>query len=186
MQRRCKIIRCIEGGIVKNTEAVVLAVCGRKNTGKTTLIEGVIPLLSAAGRHVAVVKHHGHELDPDVPGTDTYRFYHAGAIGTVITDDNHFALVRRAKNDVAMLIEYFPDADLIILEGYKDTMWPRIEMLRGGAAPESDPSLLIGIAGDMPDNFGCGNIIPVLQFRDFESTAKLILDYCRKCHSTEK
>jgi molybdopterin-guanine dinucleotide biosynthesis protein B len=159
---------------------VVLAVCGTKNTGKTSLIEGVIPFLSAAGKRTAVIKHHGHELDPDVPGTDTYRFYHVGAVGTIITDDQHFSMTKRAQNDVPMLLQYFPDADIVLLEGYKDSAYPRIEMLRGGISPTSDPSILIGIVGDKPDDYDEDSKIPVLDFGDFEGAADLILDFYRK------
>ena len=57
----------------------VVAVSGVKNSGKTTLIEGMLPHLAAAGLSVAVVKHDGHTFLPDVPGTDTGRFLAAGA-----------------------------------------------------------------------------------------------------------
>ncbi|MDR0851693.1 MAG: molybdopterin-guanine dinucleotide biosynthesis protein B [Clostridiales Family XIII bacterium] len=163
---------------IEKIDPIVIAVCGTKNTGKTTLIEGVIPLLADAGIRTAVIKHHGHELDPDVPGTDTYRFYHVGAVGTIITDDQQFALVKRGKNDVPTLIPYFQDADLIILEGYKQSVYPRIEMLRGGGLPESDPELLIGIVGDKPDLYDENSEILVLAFGDFAAAARLILNFC--------
>ena len=57
----------------------VLACCGFKNSGKTTLIEGVIPLLRARGLSVAVVKHDAHGVQFDRPGKDSDRFFRAGA-----------------------------------------------------------------------------------------------------------
>src|SRR5699024_12796509 len=63
---------------------------GVKNSGKTTLIESVLPLLSQAGLNVAVVKHDGHSFLPDPPGTDTGRFMAAGAAGTAIFDGEKF------------------------------------------------------------------------------------------------
>ena len=51
----------------------VIAVSGEKNSGKTTLIEAVLPILAARGYRVAVIKHDGHSFEPDVPGTATRR-----------------------------------------------------------------------------------------------------------------
>ena len=63
---------------------VIFAVSGEKNSGKTTLIEAVLPILAERGYRVAVIKHDGHSFEPDVAGTDTRRFYDAGAIGTAV------------------------------------------------------------------------------------------------------
>ncbi|MDR1795944.1 MAG: molybdopterin-guanine dinucleotide biosynthesis protein B [Clostridiales Family XIII bacterium] len=120
--------------------AAVIAVCGRKNSGKTTLIEALIPKLAARGVKVAVVKHHGHAFDPDVPGTDTWRFYQAGAVGTVISDDRCYMLSRRAETGAGDLVALFPDADLVLLEGYRDAGYPKIE-LDGLSYPDPDAVL---------------------------------------------
>ena len=41
----------------------VFAVSGAKNSGKTTLITQLLPILSAQGIRAAVVKHDGHDFD---------------------------------------------------------------------------------------------------------------------------
>ncbi len=74
----------------------VVAVRGVKNSGKTTLIEAMLPHLAAAGLKVAVIKHDGHAFLPDLPGTDTGRFLAAGAWGTAIFDGEKFKVVKRA------------------------------------------------------------------------------------------
>ena len=43
----------------------VLAVSGAHNSGKTTLLEKLIPLLRARGLKVGVIKHDGHSDSPD-------------------------------------------------------------------------------------------------------------------------
>ena len=59
----------------------MVAVSGVKNSGKTTLIEAVLPLLAEAGLNVAVVKHDGHTFLSDPPGTDTLgAFMQRGAL----------------------------------------------------------------------------------------------------------
>ncbi|MDR1028269.1 MAG: molybdopterin-guanine dinucleotide biosynthesis protein B [Clostridiales Family XIII bacterium] len=156
----------------------VVAVSGRKNSGKTTCIERLLPLLAEAGVQTAVIKHHGHDLDPDVPGTDTYRFFHVGAVGAVITDDSNFMLVKRSKADERALMAYFPEADLILLEGYKRSAWPKIEMLRHIKEPDSDPSTLIAVVSDDPAcRVPAGT--PIFRFGDCEGIAALLLRLLR-------
>ncbi|MFW6457787.1 MAG: molybdopterin-guanine dinucleotide biosynthesis protein B [Halodesulfurarchaeum sp.] len=60
----------------------VLAVVGRKNTGKTSLVEA---LLEAIPEHktVATIKSIHHEVEFDEAGTDTYRHRQAGADAVV-------------------------------------------------------------------------------------------------------
>ena len=70
---------------MKKKQAVI-AVSGVKNSGKTTLIERLIPYLQYYGLQVAVIKHDGHSFQADPSDTDTGRFVQAGAIGTAIYD----------------------------------------------------------------------------------------------------
>ena len=58
---------------------IIFAISGYKNTGKTTLLTKVIPVLAGRGYKVAVIKHDGHDFESDVPGTDSYRHQKAGA-----------------------------------------------------------------------------------------------------------
>ena len=76
---------------------VVVAVSGVKNAGKTTLIQALLPQLTEAGLTVAVIKHDGHQFDPDPPGTDTGRFMAAGAAGTAIFDGEKFKIVKSSR-----------------------------------------------------------------------------------------
>ena len=118
---------------------VVICVSGLKNSGKTALIEALIPLLAKAGISTAVIKHHGHGFGddiPDRPGTDTYRFLASGAYGTAIYDDTMLALVKRQSAGLEELIALFPESDLILVEGAKEACLPRIAMLRIGQSME--------------------------------------------------
>ena len=65
---------------MKNSKKpVLIAVSGVKNSGKTTLIQKVIPKLNENGLKVATIKHDGHDFEADVEGTDTYKHKKAGA-----------------------------------------------------------------------------------------------------------
>lgn len=114
-----------------NIKPPVFAVSGKKNTGKTTLTETLVRGFSDRGLKVAVIKHDGHDFIPDVPGTDSYRHKAAGAYGTVVYSENRFCLVKEEKeNQAEDFFRYFNDADLILLEGMKDSDYPKIEVMR--------------------------------------------------------
>ena len=111
----------------------LFAISGVKNSGKTTYCEKVIPALTALGLQVAVIKHDGHEFEADVPGTDSSRCFAAGAVGTVVFSDTKFCAVRRwSAPDLDVLTALFPQADVILLEGFKHWSGPKIELVRRG------------------------------------------------------
>lgn len=127
----------------------VISVCGVKNSGKTTLIESLIPLFTEDGFKVGVIKHDGHEFEIDREGTDTSRFIKAGAYKTAIFSATRHAVVG-GQTDVDSLINLFPEADVIIVEGLKDSDIPKVEVVRNGVSDEpvsKDPVL---IATDNP------------------------------------
>lgn len=113
------------------TRPIVLAISGVKNSGKTTLITQVIPLLRKKGLQVAVIKHDGHDFDGDVPETDSYRHKAAGAYGTAVFSSQRYLILKEQPDvDAADLILNFPEADLILLEGMKGSQYPKIEVVR--------------------------------------------------------
>src|SRR6186997_2396531 len=65
---------------------------GRSNSGKTTLIERVIPELVRAGYKVATVKHTGHGFDLDTEGKDSWRHKRAGASSVMVLSKGSMAM----------------------------------------------------------------------------------------------
>ena len=128
----------------------IVAVSGIKNTGKTRLIERLLPELTAHGLHTAVIKHDGHRFEPDRPGTDSFRFLSAGAVGTVVFDVEKYQLVRRVSVGEDALIAQFPEADLILLEGFKHSRFPKLELLRAGVSekPVCHPAARLAFVSD--------------------------------------
>lgn len=111
----------------------MFAVSGVKNSGKTTLIERLLPVFSRRGLRVAVIKHDGHEFDGDVPGTDSHRHFQAGACGTAVFSESRWMAVRRQNGtEPEALAALFPDADLILCEGLKNRAMPKLEIIRTG------------------------------------------------------
>lgn len=130
----------------------VIAISGVKNSGKTTLIEGILPHLAADGRKVAVIKHDGHDFTPDVSGTDSWRFREAGAYGVAVYSGSRSMLIRKEPDRTfSDFFSHFADADLILLEGGKFTAYPKLEVVRGTVSevPVCDPTTLIGVCTDL-------------------------------------
>ena len=128
----------------------ILAVSGVKNSGKTTFLEKLIPELNAKGIRCAVIKHDGHSFGADREGTDTERMLRAGAFGAAIFDGEKFQAVKYSAVTEKDLMQLYPEADLILLEGFKWTAYPKIEIVRRGVSekPVCDPGTLIALVTD--------------------------------------
>lgn len=117
--------------------AGIVAISGVKNSGKTTLINRLTKELSDSGWKVAVIKHDGHDFDCDIPETDTYRFMRNGAYGTACISANRvFVHKTQELPGIEELIAAFPEADILFLEGFKKSRFPKIEVIREGISSE--------------------------------------------------
>lgn len=77
----------------------VVCLAGPSDSGKTTLVEKLVPKLAEDGR-VATVKSIHHDIEIDTPGTDTHRHRTAGAETVVgITPELTFDITTRGKRD---------------------------------------------------------------------------------------
>lgn len=109
----------------------VMAVSGRKDTGKTALLEMLVRELARVGIRSAVIKHDGHEFEADVPGTDSRRIKDAGAYGTVVYSGTKFSMTKEQPSmEAEDFFGFFPEADIIFLEGQKYSDVPKLEVLR--------------------------------------------------------
>lgn len=119
----------------------VLGICAAgSNSGKTTLINKLIPELAKHNIRVSVIKHAHHKFDIDHPGKDSYEIREAGAVQTLVASGKRWALItemQRTPNppDEANLHELIqlidPNyADLILVEGFKSADIPKIEVHR--------------------------------------------------------
>ncbi|MDR1050411.1 MAG: molybdopterin-guanine dinucleotide biosynthesis protein B [Deltaproteobacteria bacterium] len=157
----------------------VLAVCGVKNSGKTTLIEALLPLLIGEKLKVAVVKHDGHDFRPDVPGADSRRFLEAGAYGAAVYSPRRYMVTARwdagaVYPDISQILAHFREADLVVLEGGKNSPLPKLEVVRAGvsAAPVSLPPARVAVVTDLPARDAWA---PVLDLDDPPSVLRFIL-----------
>ena len=118
-----------------NIPSPAVSIVGRHNSGKTTLIEKLIAELVARGLDVGSVKHHSHVgFDIDIPGKDSYRHRAAGASETVIAAPGQMARVKTVKGEIecADIVRSMPGHDIVVVEGYRKSGLPTIEIMRSG------------------------------------------------------
>jgi molybdopterin-guanine dinucleotide biosynthesis protein MobB len=163
---------------VKNPHAI--AIVGNSGAGKTTLLERLIPALKRKGVRVGVVKHDAHRFDIDHPGKDSHRLTAAGADTMVITSASMLAMVKRhaASPPIEeLLARYFTDMDIVLVEGFRGSSLPKIEVHRKEfrrallcRGERNDPNLS-AVASDEPLDLD----IPVLDLNDPEAVAEFIV-----------
>lgn len=119
---------------------VLLGFYGRSNSGKTTLIEQVIPVLRERGLRVATIKQTHHDVSADAKGKDTWRHRQAGAEAVVLSSDVETALFLGEKlslDDTVKLISGVSNPDVILLEGWKKESLPKIFLGEGEEMPNT-------------------------------------------------
>ena len=127
----------------------VISFIGWHNSGKTTLIERLIPLLREKGLRVAVLKSDGHDFQMDREGKDTWRFTQAGADAVAIANARHAAVLYNFPVGFEALCERLSDADLILAEGWNVPGVPQIEVLRGRTdLRAAEPDKLLAVVTD--------------------------------------
>ncbi len=154
----------------------ILCFVGRSNSGKTTLIERLIPELVQAGYRVATVKHAGHGFDLDTEGKDSWRHKRAGASTVVVLSKGSLAMFSDVPDDIK--VEQIRDQylgqkiDLIIAEGWKSDGYPKIVVVRDqlGEVPVS-PEGLLTIVSNKPLEVS----IPTFDPDDIKGLSELIV-----------
>ncbi len=152
----------------------VLAVCGIKNSGKTTMLEKLIPELISRGLKLGVFKNGGH-FTPDMPGTDTYRFLQVGATGTLFFDDSQYQISRKLLPPYEELFTKFPEADLLLVEGLRGTALPKLEIIKPN--DERSPALSEDkVLGYIAENGAYEADVPVFDREDVKGIADFIME----------
>ena len=157
----------------------VIGFIGYSNTGKTTLIEKLIPLFIARGLSVSTVKNAHHGFDMDRPGKDSYRYRDAGSQQVLIATAERWALLTEVRSGPApleQLIGQLAPCDLVLVEGFKsEGRFPRIEVRR---ATSTEPAIfphdanVIAVAAD----HDVDTALPVLDLNDAAKIAAFIAD----------
>ncbi len=133
----------------------IICVVGRSKSGKTTLLEKLIPELKRRNYRVATIKNHSHPgFEIDMPGKDTWRHAQAGSDHVVIAAPDKVAHIQKVprKPTLDELAAGITDVDIILTEGFKRSSKPKIEVVRAACSdtPFCVPDELIAIATDVP------------------------------------
>jgi molybdopterin-guanine dinucleotide biosynthesis adapter protein len=162
----------------------LFGIAGWKNSGKTTLMVGLIENFAGRGLRVAAVKHAHHAFDIDHEGRDSFRYKAAGAGTVAVSSARRFAIMTELKGrpepTLDELVRHIENVDIILLEGFKSGTHPKIEVRRREAASgpplaPNDPAIL-AIAADFELEDAT---LPVFALDDIDSIAGFILERIR-------
>lgn len=160
----------------------VLGFAAYSGTGKTTLLEALLPKLTQVGVRVGMLKHAHHNFDVDKPGKDSYRLRKAGASQMLIASRNRYALMTETPEAEAQfdyLLKRFDRSalDVILVEGCKNIAFDKIELHREAVGkPWLYPtdSNIIAVASDSDS---LDTSLPTLNINDLEGIAQFVQDY---------
>lgn len=165
----------------------VVGFAGYSGSGKTTLITALIPALRHKGLRTAVVKHAHHEFDIDTPGKDSYEIRKAGASQIIVGSAHRWALITETGNAPEADLPAFlaqldiSGTDLILVEGFRDIAFPKIELLRTAEARAAfylRDDYVIAVASDAP--LPASAAIPSFALHDTNAIAGFIVAYCEQ------
>ena len=160
----------------KNTPKI-LVISGNKNSGKTTLLEKLVPEIKKKGISLAIVKHAPHGFDMDYDGTDTYRFMHAGSDAVVVSSKKSIALIQEVSGEVSLsdiIRNYLHEFDLVLAEGYRQEKNACIEVLTMNGDTKDltiNRKELLAVVGDCDPEIG----VPFFSRNDIEVIADFII-----------
>jgi molybdopterin-guanine dinucleotide biosynthesis protein B len=134
----------------------LVAIVGKSDSGKTTLIEKLLPELLKLGLRVGTVKHDAHSFDIDHPGKDSWRHGQAGALAYVVSSPERLAFISKVDGEMALTDiarRFFAGFDLVVAEGYKRSSPYLVELFRvstGHSAPLCGPEETLALVTDAP------------------------------------
>ncbi|MDO8788127.1 MAG: molybdopterin-guanine dinucleotide biosynthesis protein B [Sulfuritalea sp.] len=165
----------------------VFGLAGYSGSGKTTLLEALIPRLAAAGLSVSLIKHAHHRFDIDQPGKDSYRLREAGCSEVLLISEQRWVLMHELRGapepSLDEQIARFSECDLVLVEGFKYTPIPKLEVHRPSVGKPliagSGVETIVAVATDEPGVVaqlsGLPAGLPILDLNDRDAIADFIL-----------
>jgi molybdopterin-guanine dinucleotide biosynthesis protein MobB len=170
--------------VLSNAHLPIIGFAAWSGTGKTTLLKELLPVLGRRGLRVGVVKHAHHSFELDHPGKDSYELRKSGAAQMLIASRARWALMveqpreREPRLDEVLLELDQAALDLILVEGFKDERFPKIELHRPSLRRPllfPDDQAIIAVAVDAPLDDACD--LPLLDLNEPDAIAAFVVDY---------
>jgi molybdopterin-guanine dinucleotide biosynthesis protein B len=140
-------------------EIPLLGFAAYSGTGKTTLLKSIIPILVQQGVRIGMIKHAHHQFEIDYPGKDSYELRKAGAQQMLIASSSRMALITELETEQEPQLDYLVyrleqnSLDLILVEGFRHSSFPKIELHRPSLGKPLlclEDSSIIALATDAP------------------------------------
>ena len=160
----------------------VLGIVAWSGTGKTSLLERLIPVLKNNGMRVAAIKHSHHDFEIDKQGKDSDRLRKAGAGQIILTSKYRTAFIieedGETEPDLYRQLSRLDTEklDLVLVEGFRQEAIPKIEVFR----PALNKPLLyleddsiVAVASDEPPTQDIS--VPVLPLNDEQAVCEFII-----------
>ena len=153
----------------------IISIVGKSNSGKTTLIEKLVPELKQRGHRIGVIKHALHGFNMDHEGKDSWRHKKAGADTVIVAAPDGLAVMKTSGCDsLGKLLPFLEDVDLVITEGFKKDRYPKVEIVRAARTRQPlcrDDDTLVAFVTDTELDLN----VPCFGLEDIPSLADLIV-----------
>ncbi len=160
----------------------IISIVGRSESGKTLLMEQLIVEFKGRGYKIAALKHsHCGAIEVDQPGKDTWKFAQAGSDAVCISSPRKLAFIKMSDHDLR-IDEVLPiighQFDLVLVEGFKKSNLPKIEVHRKELGNDllCSPEDLSAIVTDGPLDapLADSHRVPILRWADTAAVADFI------------
>jgi molybdopterin molybdotransferase len=164
------------------TTSPIVSIVGRSESGKTLLMEQLIVEFKRRGYKIAALKHsHCGAIEVDQPGKDTWKFAQAGSDAVCISSPRKLAFIKMSDHDLLIdevLPIIGPEFDLVLVEGFKKSKLPKIEVHREElgndllCSPEEVSAIVTD--GSLNTSLADGYRVPILSWADTAAIADFI------------
>ena len=162
----------------------IFGIAGHSGMGKTTLLEHLVPELQSRGLVVSVIKHSHKDLDIDRPGKDSYRLRETGCHEVLVMGRRRWVLMHELSEDIepplSLLLDQLQSCDLVLIEGFKQGNFPKLEVWRAELNKQSLSPTLPGVLAVATNDTFTTLDVPILALSDTVSIADFIVQQAQE------